>query len=115
MKRELLGSSHQPHCEYERAPVCEGIVCDKDVVVPMRDGAQLVIDVYRPAMEGSFPALLAFGGHSKDIQGSEIPKEFPPQPSWSTLWVGHMEAGDTRFFVSRGYVHVIGSPRGMHK
>ncbi len=26
-----------------------------------------------------------------------------------------MEAGDTRFFVSRGYVHVIGSPRGMHK
>jgi uncharacterized protein len=115
MKRELLGSSHQPHCEYERAPVCAGILCDKDVVVPMRDGARLVIDVYRPAMEGSFPALLAFGGHSKDIQGPEIPKEFPPQPSWSTLWVGHMEAGDTRFFVSRGYVHVIGSPRGMHK
>jgi predicted acyl esterase len=26
-----------------------------------------------------------------------------------------MEAGDTRFFVSRGYVHVVGSPRGMHK
>jgi predicted acyl esterase len=26
-----------------------------------------------------------------------------------------MEAGDTRFFVSRGYVHVIGGPRGIGK
>ncbi len=26
-----------------------------------------------------------------------------------------MEAGDTKFFVSRGYVHVIGSPRGVGK
>jgi predicted acyl esterase len=26
-----------------------------------------------------------------------------------------MEAGDTRFFVTRGYVHVIGSPRGVGK
>ena len=39
----------------------------------------------------------------------------PPQPAWSTLWTGPMEAGDTKFFVSRGYVHVIGSPRGVGK
>ena len=26
-----------------------------------------------------------------------------------------VEAGDTRFFVSRGYAHVIGSPRGIGK
>ncbi len=30
----------------------------------------------------------------------------PPQPAWSPLWTGPLEAGDTRFFVSRGYVHV---------
>ena len=39
----------------------------------------------------------------------------PPQPAWSTLWTGPLEAGDTQFFVSRGYVHVIGSPRGVGK
>jgi predicted acyl esterase len=86
-----------------------------DVSVPMRDGVRLVIDVYRPAGQGRHPALLAFGGHSKGIQGPGISREFPPQPAWSSLWVGHMEAGDTRFFVSRGYVHVVASPRGMHK
>ena len=115
MSRELIGSGQQPGSDYDRSPEFEQIVCDKDVVVPMRDGVKLVIDVYRPAGEGAYPVLLAFGGHSKEIQGPEIPREFPPQPAWSTLWVGHMEAGDTRFFVSRGYVHVVGSPRGMHK
>ena len=39
----------------------------------------------------------------------------PPQPAWSPLWAGPLEAGDTEFFVSRGYVHVIGSPRGIGK
>src|SRR5262249_6501511 len=33
----------------------------------------------------------------------------------SMLWTGPAEAGDTRFFVSRGYVHVIGNPRGIGK
>ncbi len=39
----------------------------------------------------------------------------PPQPAWSSLWAGPLEAGDTKFFVSRGYVHIIGSPRGVGK
>ena len=34
----------------------------------------------------------------------------PPQPAWAPLWTGPLEAGDTHFFVSRGYVHVIGMP-----
>ncbi len=32
----------------------------------------------------------------------------PPQPAWAPLWTGPLEAGDTHFLVSRGYVHVIG-------
>ena len=32
----------------------------------------------------------------------------PPQPAWTPLWTGPLEAGDTHFLVSRGYVHVIG-------
>ncbi len=115
MQREFVGSAQQPGSDYERPPQVEHIICDRDIAVPMRDGIKLVIDVYRPAAAGAYPVLLAFGGHSKEIQGPEIPEEFPPQPAWSSLWVGHMEAGDTRFFVSRGYVHVVGSPRGMHK
>jgi uncharacterized protein len=112
---ELFPSGHQPPSAYQREPQHARIVCDKDVAVPMRDGVNIVVDVYRPDTEGRFPVLLAFGVHSKELQGHDYPKAFPPQPSWSSLWLGHAEAGDTEFFVSRGYVHVIGSPRGFLK
>jgi hypothetical protein len=35
-----------------------GVVVERDVMVPMRDGARLCADVYRPAGEGPFPALV---------------------------------------------------------
>ena len=81
----------------------------------MRDGATLVVDLYRPDAPGPFPALVAFGVHTKEIQGPDYPADSLTQPAWSSLWVGHMEAGDTRFFVTRGYVHVVASPRAFGK
>jgi uncharacterized protein len=110
----LLAGNELP-TRYDRAPEHEAIAVDRDVVVRMRDGVNIVVDVYRPDASGKFPVLLAFATHSKEIQGADYPQTFPPQPAWSSLWVGHMEAGDTRFFVTRGYVHVIGSPRGFGK
>jgi hypothetical protein len=83
---------------------------DVDVMVPMRDGIKICIDVYRPDTPEKFPALLAFAIYNKDFQGPDMAEALPPQPAWSPLWTGPMEAGDTKFFVSRGYVHVIGSP-----
>ena len=106
---------NQPPLTYSRTAEHAALVADKDVRVPMRDGVELRVDVYRPKAPGGFPALLAFGNHNKDLQGLEFPRTFPSQPAGSPLWVGHLEAGDTRFFVSRGYVHVIGSARGMNQ
>ena len=71
--------------------------------------------IYRPDGSGKFPALLAFSIYNKDLQGPDVANALPPQPAWSSLWAGLLDAGDTRFFVSRGYVHVIGSPRGIFK
>jgi putative CocE/NonD family hydrolase len=114
-ENSLFASSNDPPTNYARPAQYEAIISDRDVVVPMRDGVKLVIDIYRPEMPGKFPALLAFGVHSKDIQGLEFSRTTPAQPPWSALWTGHMESGDTQFFVSRGYVHVIGAPRGVGK
>ena len=111
---DMLAGNELP-TRYDRAPEYDAIAVDRDLAVAMRDGVHVVVDVYRPDAPGRFPVLLAFAAHSKEIQGAEYPQSFPPQPAWSTLWVGHMEAGDTRYFVSRGYIHVIGSPRGMGK
>ena len=94
----LFPSGHQPPTDYQRPPEYDRIVCDKDVTVRMRDGVEVVVDVYRPDAPGKFPVLFAFGVHSKELQGNELPKAFPPQPSWSSLWLGPLEAGDTEFF-----------------
>ena len=101
--------------DYDRAPTDAGMIAEKDVAVPMRDGVNLSVDVYRPNVEGRFPALLAFSIYNKDLQGPDVAAALPPQPAWSSLWAGPLEAGDTKFFVSRGYVHIIGSPRGIGK
>ena len=115
MTQQPYWTFHNPPPAYDRRPEYKEIVSEKDRKVSMRDGVDLVIDVHRPLADARFPVLLAFGMHSKEIQGPSLPREFPSQPAWSSLWMGHMEAGDTQYFVSRGYVHVIGSARGMHK
>jgi uncharacterized protein len=111
----LLASGDRPPLTYDRAPEHDGFIAEKDVAVPMRDGVNLSVDVYRPKAGGKFPALLAFSIYNKDLQGPDVAEALPPQPAWSSLWAGPLEAGDTKFFVSRGYVHIIGSPRGVGK
>jgi uncharacterized protein len=107
--------SDHPPVAYDRAPTYPQMIAEKDVAVPMRDGVNLVVDIYRPDAEGRFAALLAFAIYNKDFQGPDVAATLAPQPSWSSLWAGPLEAGDTKFLTSRGYVHVIGSPRGIGK
>jgi putative CocE/NonD family hydrolase len=104
-----------PPTNYDRAPTFENIIAEKDVAVAMRDGVKLSVDIYRPDSPEKFPALLAFAIYNKDFQGPDMAEVLPPQPAWTALWMGPMEAGDTKFFVARGYVHVIGMPRGVAK
>jgi predicted acyl esterase len=82
---------------------------EHNVFVTMRDGVQLVANIYRPDAEGKFPALLSMSPYGKELQ--ELP--LAPQPlGISPLWDGVMEAGDTDYVVSKGYVHVIADLRG---
>ena len=86
-----------------------GIKTKKDIMVPVRDGVRLAVNVYRPDAPGKFPALFAMGGYGKELQEVLI----PPQPlNKSAVWDGNIEAGDTPKIVSRGYVHVIADARG---
>ena len=85
----------------------------KDVKVKMRDGITILVDVYRPDVDGNaqFPALLAMSPFGKDVQ--EMQRWLPPQ-KWleSPLWDGNMEVGDIDYLVSRGYALVVADPRG---
>jgi len=105
--------SPPPH--YQPQPSYDEITQQRDVMVPMRDGVHLCVDIYRPDAPGKFPALLAIARHNKELQTPEVAEAAPPQPAWSTLWMGSIEGGDTKYFVSRGYAHVIGNVRGVGK
>jgi uncharacterized protein len=108
-------SGSSPPTDYDRPPSHDRMTREIDVHVPMRDGVRLCVDIYRPDTAEKLPALLAFAIYNKDFQGPDVGRELPPQPAWAPLWTGPIEAGDTHYLVSRGYVHVIGSPRGVGK
>src|ERR1700712_3520114 len=75
------------------------IARDDDVVVPMRDGVNLLADVFRPGTPGRYPVLIAASPYPRQIQNLGAP-------------MGFIEAGASGFFVPRGYVHVIANLRG---
>ena len=54
---------------YDRTPTYERMIALKDVAVPMRDGVNLSVDIYRPDSAERFPVLLAFSIYNKDLQG----------------------------------------------
>ncbi len=92
------------------------VMVEKDVMVQMRDGVHLAVDIYRPDTQGKeFPAILSFGHHGKELQ--EVVRWWPkPQAYWDTpLWDGCMEAGDIDYVVTRGYISVVPEPRGRGK
>ena len=69
-----------------------------DAIVNMRDGGELLADVYRPNAPGRYPALIAASPYPRQIQNLGAP-------------LGFIDTGASNFFVSRGYVHVIANCR----
>ena len=97
--------------------VCyDRMIKEYDLEVPMRDGVNLRVDVYRPDAPGKFPVLYTCAMHNKDLQRVEVAENLKVgQPAWSTQWYGVLEGGDSKRFVANGYVHVISQVRGGHK
>ncbi len=83
------------------------IKTEKDVYVSMRDGIKLAVDISRPEAERKFPALLSIVPYSKDVQAIPLPRGYGFNEEWSQV-----EKGDTEFWVSRGYAHIVADVRG---
>lgn len=59
---------------------------DKDVEIRLSDGAVLRADVYRPAGQGKYPALMTYGPYGKDSHISQFMGE-----GWTKLKARHPE------------------------
>lgn len=91
------------------------MIQELDVMVTMRDGVKLAVDIYRPDVPGKVPALYSCSMHNKDLQRPGLAEAIPPQPAHSSLWFGILEAGDSKRFVAEGYAHVVAQQRGSGK
>ena len=86
------------------------ILIEKDVAVPMRDGATLMADVYRPKDGARVPAILNLGPYQKDKLWvapdnlEEKPNEFMNWETINPLW-----------WVPRGYAAMRIDGRGSGK
>lgn len=87
-----------------------GILVDKDVDIPVRDGAQLKGDVIRPDNGGRFPAILNLGPYQKDKVWIP-PDNLEEKPNSLMNW----ETVNPEWWVPKGYAAVRIDARGTGK
>src|SRR5258708_27364521 len=88
----------------------DGILVEKDVDIPLRDGAVLKSDVLRPDHAGTFPAILNLGPYQKDklwIPPDDLEEKPSPLMNWETV--------NPQWWVPPGYASVRIDARGTGK
>ena len=86
------------------------LLVDRDVDVPMRDGARLKADVIRPDDAGKFPAILNLGPYQKDklwVVPDTLEEKPNPLMNWETV--------NPEWWVPQGYACVRVDGRGSGK
>jgi predicted acyl esterase len=105
------------------AVASRAMILDRNVGIPMRDGAVLRANVFRPEGDGRFPVLMTLGPYGKDVHLSQ----FMPE-AWAALQRRHpeilrassckylaFETPDPEVWVREGYVVVKVDSRGAGK
>jgi predicted acyl esterase len=88
----------------------DAIVIEKDVEVPMRDGARLMADVFRPQGDAKVPAILNLGPYQKDklwVVPDTLEEKPNPYMNWETI--------NPLSWVPQGYAAVRVDGRGSGK
>jgi len=96
---------------------------DKDVAVPMRDGARISANVFRPEAPGKYPVLMTFGPYGKDVHISQsmppawevVQKRYPQILEHSSCKHLVFETPDPEVWVPHGYVVMKVDSRGAGK
>ena len=78
------------------------VMCQPNIAVRLADGTVLRGDLYRPAAEGTFPALVAWSSYTRAFQQTGLPLPIN-------------ENGVVSYIVSRGYCHLTVNARGTGK
>ncbi|HYT15937.1 MAG TPA: CocE/NonD family hydrolase [Burkholderiales bacterium] len=86
------------------------LVVEKDLEIPMRDGARLKADAFRPKSGGRFPVIVNLGCYQKDKLWVP-PPDLEEKPNEYMNW----ETANPLWWVPRGYACVRVDGRGSGK
>lgn len=91
-----------------------GMIIERDVAVPMRDGIKIYIDVHRPPGRSRVPALIAWSpyGKHRPFQYGYFWKEGGVRREWYSKYT-NFEGPDPLYWVPRGYAIVHVDQRGV--
>jgi uncharacterized protein len=90
-----------------------GLLIERNVEVPMRDGIRILVDIYRPAgaSQPGLPILLGWSPYGKHGLSASL---WPPagvEDGWISRFTA-FEAPDPAFWCPRGYAVAFADPRG---
>ncbi len=97
------------------SPIDARIVFEKHVRIPMRDGVELMCNVFRPEPHGRYPAILCFAPYGKDSYPPD--KQFERIPNVGSLPFSEYtgwEMPDPVFWCPREYVVVSADCRATN-
>jgi uncharacterized protein len=91
----------------------DGIICEQDVAVKMRDGVTIYADIYRPVGQLGIPVILSWSFYGK--------RPFDGQSEWKIMGVpastvsnmAKFESADPGYWCRRGYAVANVDPRGI--
>jgi predicted acyl esterase len=95
-----------------RTEKADGMICEYDVAVPMRDGVKIRVNVFRPEKEGKYPVLLAWSNYGKHvgIKYTFFPKCGVSDPDQSKYCA--FEGPEPLYFCPHGYIVINADARG---
>lgn len=92
------------------------MVFERDVALKMRDGTTIYTDVFRPAVKGQYPSIVAWSPYGKEVGGQWLDdihgRSGVPLERVSELQ--KFEGPDPAFWVCKGYVVLHPDPRGAY-
>jgi uncharacterized protein len=83
---------------------------ERDIEIPVRDGARLKADIFRPATPGRYPVILNIGGYRKDkvwVPPADLEEKANPLMNWETV--------NPLWWIPRGYISIRVDTRGSGK
>ena len=108
---DLVRRETQTWADFLReAKIAHRVIVEKDLEVPLRDGARLRADVFRPKKGGRYPVIINIGSYQKDklwVPPPDLEEAPNPHMNWETV--------NPLWWVPRGYACLRVDGRGSGK